>query len=76
MGFRVREPHATFYLWAGVPEGHETMGVVNRLLEEAHVVCIPGTGFGSAGEGYVRFALSVDVRRIREALERMRKLKW
>lgn len=76
MGFRVREPHATFYLWAGVPEGHETMGVVNRLLEEAHVVCIPGTGFGSAGEGYVRFALNVDVRRIREALERMRKLKW
>ncbi|MBW7907150.1 MAG: LL-diaminopimelate aminotransferase [Phycisphaerae bacterium] len=76
MGFRVRQPRATFYLWAGVPVGHDALGVVNKLLEEAAVVCIPGTGFGEAGEGYVRFALTVDVQRIRAALERMRKLRW
>ena len=76
MGFRVRQPRATFYLWAGVPDGHDALGVVNKLLDEAAVVCIPGTGFGAAGEGYVRFALTVDVRRIGAALERMRTLRW
>ncbi len=76
LGFDVREPQATFYIWAGVPRGYDSMGVVNRLLDEAHVVCIPGTGFGSAGEGYVRFALTVPVERARVALERMRKITW
>ena len=76
LGFRLAPPKATFYLWAGVPSGHDSMGMVTKLLDEAAVVCIPGTGFGQAGEGYVRFALTVDVDRTRMALGRMRELKW
>jgi LL-diaminopimelate aminotransferase len=76
LGFRVREPEATFYIWAGVPRGYETLQVVNRLLDEAAVVCIPGTGFGPGGEGYVRFALTVSAQRIDEALRRLRALRW
>jgi LL-diaminopimelate aminotransferase len=76
LGFRVRPPKATFYMWAGVPRGYDALGVVHKLLDEAAVVCIPGSGFGAAGDGFVRFALTVDVERIREALERMRKLRW
>jgi len=75
-GFRVADPRATFYVWAGVPQGQDSFGVAGRLLDEADVVCVPGAGFGPAGEGYVRFALTVDVGRIRQALDRMRKLKW
>ncbi|MFO0840183.1 MAG: LL-diaminopimelate aminotransferase [Phycisphaerae bacterium] len=76
IGFRVAPPRATFYVWAGVPHGHDAMGVATRLLEEAAVVCIPGAGFGVAGEGYVRFAMTVEISRVREALRRMRSLKW
>lgn len=75
-GFRVRPLHATFYLWVGVPRGYTSMSLATRLLDEAAVVCIPGTGFGSNGEGYVRFALTVDTDRIRAALDRLRKLDW
>ena len=34
----------------------------------------PGVGFGASGEGYVRFAITRPVARIREAIERMRRL--
>jgi len=75
-GFRVTPPQATFYIWAGVPHGHDSMQVAHKLLEEAFIVCIPGIGFGEAGEGYVRFALTVDVDRTREAMQRLRGLTW
>jgi LL-diaminopimelate aminotransferase len=75
-GFRVTPPQATFYIWAGVPHGYDSMQAAHKLLEEACVVCIPGIGFGEAGEGYVRFALTVDVDRIRVALRRLCELKW
>lgn len=76
IGFRVSPPRATFYVWAGVPEGYDALSLANKLLDEAGVVCIPGVGFGEGGAGYVRFALTVDVDRIRAAVERLKALKW
>ncbi len=38
------------------------------------VVATPGVGFGKYGEGYVRFALTIPLDRIKEACERMRKI--
>ncbi len=52
-----------------------SMELCSRLIEEAHVVTVPGGGFGPAGEGYLRMALTVDNARIREAVERIAKLK-
>lgn len=76
LGFRVREPRATFYIWAGVPAGYTDLKIVNKLLDEAAVVCIPGSGFGAEFSGYVRFALTVPIERTREALARMSGLRW
>ncbi len=76
LGFDAQPPVATFYVWARVPAGCDSMTVCNRLLEEVDVVGVPGIGFGRTGEGYVRFSLSVPTDRIRAAVERMRKLKW
>jgi LL-diaminopimelate aminotransferase len=76
VGFAVNPPRATFYIWARVPAGYSSMDVVTRLLDEAYIVCVPGNGFGRNGEGYVRFAMTVEIERIREALGRMRTLKW
>jgi LL-diaminopimelate aminotransferase len=36
------------------------------------VVITPGRGFGEYGEGFFRIALTVDVERIREAMERIK----
>lgn len=74
VGLHVIKPEATFYLWARVPEGYDSSGFVAHLLERAGVMITPGIGFGAPGEGYVRFALTVGVERIEEAIERIEKV--
>jgi LL-diaminopimelate aminotransferase len=76
MGLSVNPPKATFYIWAPVPEGFTSISFAKILLEEAGIVATPGVGFGEAGEGYIRFALTKPVERINEAVERMKKLKF
>jgi LL-diaminopimelate aminotransferase len=73
-GLSVEKPHATFYLWVEVPRGFTSTGFTKLLLNQAGIVTTPGNGFGEAGEGFVRLALTVDRERIKEALERLKKL--
>ncbi|UCF33882.1 MAG: aminotransferase class I/II-fold pyridoxal phosphate-dependent enzyme, partial [Phycisphaerales bacterium] len=75
-GWNVGTPQATFFIWARCPEGWDSMAVATRLLDEADVVVIPGAGFGLQGEGYVRFALTVEADRLREAMLRLARLAW
>jgi LL-diaminopimelate aminotransferase len=72
-GLRVAKPRATFYLWARVPDGFDSAGYAEHLLERAGILATPGSGFGDPGEGFIRFALTVDVQRTREAAERIKK---
>jgi len=74
LGYEIDKPSATFYVWMPVPRGYDSMGFASRLFEEAHVVVVPGIGFGQYGEGYVRFSLNVPTERIQEALQRLSKL--
>jgi LL-diaminopimelate aminotransferase len=74
LDWKVKKPKATFYIWAHVPKGKTSIGFAAELLEKANVVVTPGIGFGKSGEGYVRFALTVPVPRIKEALERLEKI--
>ena len=71
LGFDVPLPKATFYVWLPVDD---CMTFAAKLLDEAGIVATPGVGFGSGGEGYVRFAITRPVARIQEAIERMRRL--
>ena len=73
LGFHLIKPKATFYLWAKVPSGFDSQKFVAHLLEKTGVLTTPGVGFGAPGEGYVRFALTVPVERIKEAVERIKK---
>jgi acetylornithine aminotransferase len=50
-GWEIVASEATMYLWVAAPDG-----TAERLLERGLVVS-PGTFFGPAGAGYVRFAL-------------------
>jgi LL-diaminopimelate aminotransferase len=74
MGFDVEAPRATFYLWVPAPKGFTSKSFSLEILAKAGVVLTPGSGFGAAGEGYVRAAFTVSLERIREAVERIRKL--
>jgi len=67
--FRVKIPVATFYLWLNV--GGDSLAFADKLLSEAHIIVTPGIGFGPSGEGYVRFALTIDKNMIKKAIERM-----
>jgi len=70
LGLSVFTPRATFYVWIQVPKGMASAEFAGRLLTEAGVVATPGNGFGAAGEGYVRMALTVNQNRIQEAVKR------
>jgi LL-diaminopimelate aminotransferase len=71
LGFAVDKPQATFYVWIGVPREHTSASFASALLSDVGIVMTPGTGFGRSGEGYIRAALTVDVSRIQEAVERI-----
>jgi len=61
------------FVWAKLPNdaaGSETY--IDALLHEQHIFVAPGTIFGTAGEGYIRFSLCVNEERIKEALNRIR----
>jgi LL-diaminopimelate aminotransferase len=74
LGFSPFIPQATFYLWLKVPEGYTSVSFADKLLEVG-IVVTPGSGFGQNGEGYVRIALTVSEERLKEALDRLRKLR-
>ena len=75
LGWKFRKPTAGFFCWVNTPQGISSMDLCNRLLEEVHVVTVPGAGFGPAAEGYLRMALTVDESRLREAVARIGSLK-
>lgn len=74
IGWKVTKPRATFYVWARVLGRYTSVSLAKELLDKADVVVTPGNGFGSSGEGYVRMALTVGERRLREAVDRIRKV--
>ena len=73
-GYDVMKPPATFYVLLAT-KGMPAMEFTVRLLREAGVVVTPATGFGACGEGFVRFALTAPVPRLREAVARLERLR-
>jgi len=74
IGLNVEKPKATFYVWCEVPEGYTSIEFTKKLLNEAGILVTPGIGFGDHGEGFVRFALTRDVKLIEEAIERLKNI--
>jgi LL-diaminopimelate aminotransferase len=71
-GWSVPLPPSTFYVWAHVPPGYDSMEFSTFLLKEAGIVCTPGVGFGNYGEGFVRMSLTAPDKRLKEATERLK----
>jgi len=71
LGWDVKPPLGSCYVWVPVPEGDTSMAFSDRLLELAGVFVAPGSGYGAGGEGYVRFSLTVPDDRLAEAMDRL-----
>jgi aspartate aminotransferase len=54
----------------GLPAGE----LADRLLREGGVACLPGTGFGAHGEGFLRFSYANSAANLREALTRIERV--
>jgi LL-diaminopimelate aminotransferase len=70
IGLPVEVPKGTMYLWVPLPDGVSTEQFAREALEREGVVFMPGTAFGSGGEGYFRIALTVESDRLIEAIHR------
>src|SRR5437016_893005 len=75
LGWKIKPPRATFYVWAPVPDGYDSIGFASHVLDEVGVNITPGVGFGPHGEGYFRLSVTAPDARLEEAMARMRKLK-
>jgi LL-diaminopimelate aminotransferase len=60
------------YLWVKTPPGMSSWDFFDALLEKAHVVSTPGSGFGPSGEGYLRLTAFGRRDQTEEAIERIR----
>jgi len=78
LGMRAVEPEGAFYTMLDVGDYGTSMEVAEALLEE-RVITVPGGGFGSEAEGFLRVSFCADhetltegVRRIKRGLESLR----
>lgn len=71
LGWEIEAPKATLYVWAKVPQGYTSTEFVTLLLDKCGIIVPPGNGYGAAGEGFFRIALTVADERMHEAIKRM-----
>ncbi|MFA5094414.1 MAG: LL-diaminopimelate aminotransferase [Candidatus Omnitrophota bacterium] len=71
IGWKVKKPKATFYVWAKTLKDYDSSAMAAALLEKTDIIATPGVGLGQNGEGYIRMAVTVDKDRIAAAVSRI-----
>ena len=72
MGLKTFEPEGAFYVFPDISSsGMCSEEFCERLLKEQKVAIIPGTAFGSCGEGYARISYAYSLRHLQEAMKRI-----
>jgi LL-diaminopimelate aminotransferase len=77
VGCGVHAPEAGIFVWARCPDDPATGRTMNswalceRLIDRAHVVVVPGAGFGEASSEWFRVSLTRETPRIQEAVSRL-----
>lgn len=72
LGLELEKPKVTFYVWVAVPKGYTSREFCLKVLDEINVWMIPGSMYGKHGEGYFRIALTQPVKRLAEAMDRLK----
>ncbi len=72
IGLRCFEPFGAFYVFPCIKEfGMTSDEFATRLLDEEKIAVVPGTAFGSSGEGFLRISYAYSIENLKEALERI-----
>src|SRR3989338_1914536 len=72
IGLDCRMPEGTFYVFASIKNtGMDSAGFAKKLLYKEKVAVVPGTAFGSQGEGYIRIAYASSMDNLKEATQRI-----
>ena len=72
MGLHCFEPLGAFYVFPSIkPTGLTSDEFCEKLLDEEHVAVIPGTAFGTSGEGFIRCSYAYSIDNIQTALKRI-----
>ena len=70
----IQPPKGSFYLFINIRDTRMTsQEAAERILQECHVLMLPGNAFGSCGEGYLRIACTVEIPVLKEAFDRIEK---
>ena len=73
-GIKTNHPKGAFYLFPDIRGfGLDSTSFCNRLLDEARVVCTPGSAFGECGEGFMRVSYTAEKDKLLEAIDRIEK---
>ncbi|KAF3362959.1 LL-diaminopimelate aminotransferase [Chlamydiales bacterium STE3] len=70
LGYRCFGGEHSPYVWVQFP-GRKSWDAFSELLESKHIVTTPGSGFGPAGEGFLRFSAFAKKEAVDEAIERL-----
>ena len=74
LGLKTFLPKGAFYIFPDIRStGMTSEEFAVRLLNEHGVACVPGTAFGSCGEGFVRMSYATSLEKIKAAAERIEK---
>lgn len=71
MGLDVYGGENAPYIWLKTPDSLPSWDYFDLLLEHAHVLTTPGSGFGPHGEGYIRFSAFNQREKVIEAMQRI-----
>ena len=73
-GLSCNIPKGTFYAFINIEKtGLSSEEFAMKLMQLEHVVVIPGTGFGDAGEGFIRLSFATSIEAIREGIRRIKR---
>ena len=72
-GFKCLESGGTFYAFSNIKSfGKTSKEFAVEILQEAKVVCVPGSAFGEMGEGYIRLSFANSDENLYEAVKRIK----
>lgn len=75
MGLEVAGGVDAPYIWVKTPKGFSSWQFFDKLLEDCHVACTPGAGFGPSGEGYIRLTAFNTLENTVAAVDRLSRLR-
>jgi LL-diaminopimelate aminotransferase len=76
LGWDAEFPKGSIFVWAKMPKRADSMSYSLKLIQKAGVLTTPGIGLGQQGKNYVRFSLTSSGEKIKEALSRMKKVRF